>query len=190
MLKLIHAFDMNAESVQKYYNSFEDKLEELNSYTISLINKDNKEYFNYILNWDQNLYYLVNDKNPGYIIGFGSIEASGVLNYHKDYLNVGNISYGIHPSERKKGYGTLLLKLLLKKCEELGMHEVCVSCHEDNIGSYKVIANNNGKYEKHFYDEDNDKQGLKFWIKLHPGLKNRTKRCVKRIKETIDDYIS
>ena len=97
-------------------------------------------------------------------------------------MNIGNIGYGIRPLERQKGYGTLLLQLLLSECEKFGMHEVCVSCLKENISSSKVIMNNNGILEKEFFDEDSGKYGLKYWIQLHPKISVMTKRFIKRIK--------
>jgi len=96
------------------------------------------------------MYYLVDDENPNYIIGYCILEDSDILDYHKHYLNEGAIEYGIRPNERNKGYGTTILKLLLAKCEELGMHEVCVSCLKENIYFQKIILNNNGVLEKNF----------------------------------------
>lgn len=55
-----------------------------------------------------------------------------------------HISYMIIPSKRKQGYGTEMLHLGIKKCKELGLKEVKVSCLEENIGSYKMIENNCG----------------------------------------------
>lgn len=181
MLKLIHAVNMDYNNVKNYYNSFEDKWSDLNCYAITQVVNGPQSYFDYISVYEPNLYYLINDEKPDYIIGYGSIEDSTVLNYHKSYLNTGNIGYGIRTTERNKGYGTLLLKLLLLECEKFGMHEVCVSCLNENIASSEVIKNNKGKLEKEFFDEDTGKYGLKYWIKLHPKITVRTKRLIKKI---------
>ena len=181
MLKLVHAFNMDFDNVKNYYDSFEDKWTDLNCYAINLVTDGLQSYFAYINIYERNLYYLINDKNPNYIIGFGTIEDSVILDYHEDFLNVGNIGYGIRPSERRKGYGTILLHLLLLECEKFGMNEVCVSCLKENIASSEIIKNNNGKLEKEFFDEDTGKYGLKYWIKLHPRISTRAKRLIKRI---------
>lgn len=187
VLKLIHAMDMDIDSVKNYYDSFEDKWKDLNCYAITHVAESSQSYLNYVNDCEPNLYYLINDKRPDYIIGFGTIKDSMRLNFHVEHLNFGNIGYGIRPIERKKGYGTMLLKLLLLECEKRGMHEVCVSCLKENIASNGIIKNNKGKLEKEFFDEDTGKWGLKYWIKLHPKIYNRTKRLMKRIRE---DYIS
>ena len=180
MLKLIHAFDMDFNSVKNYYDAFDDKIRDLNSYAISCVAFGFEYYFHYIEKYERDLYYLVDDENCDYIIGYGSIEDSVILNYHLDYLNYGNIGYGVRPNERGKGYGTVLLKLLLEKCEELGMKEVCCSCLKDNISSKHVILNNHGIFEKEFFDDNSGKYGLKYWISLKPKIMNKIQRMIRR----------
>lgn len=70
------------------------------------------------------------------------------------------------------------------------MHEVCVSCLKENIVSSEVIKKNKGKLKKEFLDDETEKYGLKFWIKLHSKVSCRTKRLVKRTKNMILDWIS
>ncbi len=65
----------------------------------------------------------------------------------------GNIGYLVRPSERKKGYGKILLKLALEKARDIGLEKVIITCRNDNIGSTKVIESNGGKYENVYYDE-------------------------------------
>lgn len=186
MLKLIPAADMSYESVLEYYNAFkdvEDKWHEINSYVISsLVTRGRKEYYEFILTKEKNMYYLIDSNKEDYIIGFGSIDVD--FDYHDECFNIGNIGYGIRPNERNKGYGTKLLELLLLKCEEENMNEVCVSCGKENIASQKVIINNKGVFEKEFYDEF-EGSGLKYWIKLNPKTSNkeRNKNLIKRILE-------
>ena len=190
MLKLVHAMDMEFQNLKNYYDSFGGDKIDLNCYAIAQVENGPQKYFDYFINSELNLYYLVKDENPNYIIGFGTIEDSEILNYHKDYLNTGNIGYGIRPTERKKGYGTILLGLLLLECKKFGMHEVCVSCLKENIASSEVIKKNKGKLKKEFLDDETEKYGQKFWIKLHPKVSCRTKRLVKRTKNVISNWIS
>lgn len=178
MLTLIHARDMSVFSVKNYYDSFSD-LNDLNSYAIKLIDKDINKYLRWVYEYEKNMYYLVDNKNLNYIIGYGTFHDSKILNYHKRYLNEGHIGYSVRPEEQNKGYGTILLNLLLQKCEELGMHEVCVSCLKENIKSKRVILNNKGILEKEFYDDESGSYGLKYWIKLNPKISVRIKRMLK-----------
>lgn len=78
----------------------------------------------------------------------------------------GNIGYLIRPSERKKGYGTILLALALEKAKEIGLEKVLVSCREDNIGSAKVIEKNGGVYGNNYYDKELNKTYKRYWIYL------------------------
>lgn len=172
MLVLVHGLDMGYNSIKDYYDSFENKAFELPCRSINEIYYGYERYFDFVCKNDPNLYYLVDEYRPDYIIGFGSIKDSALsIQYH-----YGNIGYGVRPQERNKGYGTLLLKLLLLKCEELGMHKVCVSCLEENVPSRKIIIHNNGRFAKRFLYLNSSKYGLKYWIKLHPTLQNRLKR--------------
>lgn len=179
MLKLVHALDIDFISVVNYYNSFGNKGSDWNCYAVTKVRNGYQEYFNYVKTYDPNLYFLIDEQNPNYIIGFGKIIDSKILNFHLDYLNTGNISYGIRPEERKKGYGCILLKLLLIECESLGMSEVCISALKENTASNKIILDNKGKLEKEFFDEDSGKYGLKYWIKLHPKITNKIQRLIK-----------
>ncbi|MBN1649149.1 MAG: GNAT family N-acetyltransferase [Spirochaetales bacterium] len=74
--------------------------------------------------------------------------------------NGGNIGFGILPSERRKGYGKILLNLTLAKARAKGMDMVLLTCNDDNPGSWKIIEHNNGKLEK---TEDNHRY---YWIYL------------------------
>lgn len=78
----------------------------------------------------------------------------------------GNIGYLIRPSERKKGYGTIMLGLALEKAREIGVEKVLISCREDNVGSAKVIENNGGIYDNNYYDEKLDETYKRYWIYL------------------------
>jgi len=73
----------------------------------------------------------------------------------------GNISYVIMPSYREKGYGTKSLNLALKKCKELGIKTVLITCFDSNIGSIKIIENNYGRLRDICIDESNSKSNRK-----------------------------
>ena len=51
----------------------------------------------------------------------------------------GHIGYDIRPSERRKGYGTLILELTLEKAKNLGLKRVLVTCDTDNTASAKIM---------------------------------------------------
>lgn len=56
----------------------------------------------------------------------------------------GHIGYKIRPSERHKGYGTIMLKMLLDKAREMCLTEVFLQCHPTNISSVRIILKNKG----------------------------------------------
>lgn len=56
----------------------------------------------------------------------------------------GNIGYGIAPQFRGKGYGKILLKLLLQEARKIGLEKVLVTVHLDNLPSQKVALANGG----------------------------------------------
>lgn len=78
----------------------------------------------------------------------------------------GHIGYSIRPTERKRGYGTLMLKLGLEKCRELKLDKVLITCDKINIPSAKIIQNNNGILENEIYSEAFSEIIQRYWIEL------------------------
>ena len=111
---------------------------------------------------DQTTFVLVDENNNIY----GGLNIRHKLN---DSLLVhgGHIGYLIRPSERKKGYGTIMLGLALKKCAELGIDKVLVTCREENQASAKVIENNGGIYENSLKNNNDNKMYRRYWIYLN-----------------------
>ncbi len=96
----------------------------------------------------------------------GMIQVRHTLN---DYLRNfgGHIGYSIRPGERRKGYATGQLRLVLPWCKGLGLDRVLITCHVDNEGSRKVILKNGGVYERTNRDPDRDDRELElYWIDL------------------------
>lgn len=77
----------------------------------------------------------------GVPIGFGTVR-----NFLTDALKKagGNIGYGIAPLYRGKGYGNVLLHLLLQKAHETGIDKVLLTIHSDNLPSRAVAMANGG----------------------------------------------
>lgn len=75
----------------------------------------------------------------------------------------GHIGYDIRPKFRKKGYGTLQLKLALPHAWALGLERVLITCDDDNIGSIKIIETNGGVLQDKV---DNGRHVLsrRYWI--------------------------
>ncbi len=66
----------------------------------------------------------------------------------------GHIGYSVHPSERRKGYGTEILRLALIKAEQFGILEACVSCDKNNTASKRVMEKNKMKFKDRYVDGD------------------------------------
>lgn len=91
----------------------------------------------------------------------------GMINF-RHYLNPliaetgGHIGYGVRPSERRKGYGTQMLKLCLLKVKEFGLDQVLLTCNTDNEASRKTIIAGGGVFERFTEDEDGPME--RYWI--------------------------
>ncbi|MBA2733683.1 MAG: GNAT family N-acetyltransferase [Acidobacteria bacterium] len=78
----------------------------------------------------------------------------------------GHIGYDIRPSERRKGYGTLTLKLTLERARDIGLTRVFITCDTDNGGSAKVIEKNGGEMQGQAISNRTGKQISQYWIEL------------------------
>ncbi len=91
-----------------------------------------------------------------------------IRHYLNEYLRNfgGHIGYSVAPSERRKGYATQMLSLVLPKCRELGLDRVLVTCIRDNAGSKGAILNNGGVYESTAYEPEEKVYLERYWIDL------------------------
>ena len=105
------------------------------------------------------LFCLDKDKNK-------MVGAVDIRHYLNEFLLkfAGHIGDGVRPSERKKGYGTEILRLALIECKKLGLDRVLVVCSDDNIGSKKSIIKNGGVLESAI--EHDGKIMERYWIDL------------------------
>ncbi len=81
----------------------------------------------------------------------------------------GHIGYSVRPSERGKGYATLMLRLTLAKARERGIGRVLVTCDKDNPASARVIERNGGELVSEGVDPRHGKLVLRYWIDLGGG---------------------
>ena len=78
----------------------------------------------------------------------------------------GHIGYGVRPSERRKGYGTTMLGMVLDEARALELNRVMLTCDADNIGSAKIIERNGGKLSGTAVSPRTGKAVLQYWIEL------------------------
>jgi predicted acetyltransferase len=86
---------------------------------------------------------------------------------NEQYLHAGgHIGYEIRPSKRRRGCGTILLRLGLEKARERGLAHVLLTCDETNLGSRKIIETNGGQLENMVEVKDRTVRKMRYWIHL------------------------
>ncbi|MGD8170706.1 GNAT family N-acetyltransferase [Vibrio sp. TRT 21S02] len=89
-------------------------------------------------------------------------------NIDTDFLarEAGHIGYCVAPAFRRKGLGTLMLKLALLEAQKLGIQSALLTANEFNIGSRRVIEANGGKFNKVIQGEVIRAPIVRYWISL------------------------
>ncbi len=92
------------------------------------------------------------------------VGACNIRHYLNDYLLKcgGHIGDGIRPSERRKGYASLMIKLAKEECRKLGIRRILMCCYKDNEGSRRSIINAGGIKENEIPDDG--KITERYWI--------------------------
>lgn len=119
-------------------------------------------------------YFLMEDDN---IVGIGSLRLNPENNSELSIYG-GHIGYGIIPSKRKQGYGSMFLHLLIKKAACFGLKEIMITCREENIGSSFVIENNFGIFKDIVYDSDNDTNFKRYIIDVDNSINEFERRYI------------
>ena len=89
--------------------------------------------------WGKSTLFLCFDGNR--LIGLVSIR----YELPADLSNqIGDIGYGVRPSERQKSYATEMLGYALSMCRQIGLNQVILGCYKDNIASAATIRKNGG----------------------------------------------
>lgn len=146
-----HLFEGGGKLEKVLEMPYEDWLKELEKdKNIELINPDWSNSTNYV---------LVDDNN--HIYGFSTLRHS----LKGQLINIGgNISYIIRPTERRKGYATIQLELLLDKAKDLGLEKVLVICRDNNEGSRKTIEKCLGVQDKSVPSRYPNVMELRYWV--------------------------
>lgn len=118
--------------------------------------------------------YFVMDEN-GALVGAASL---------RHYLTVeglatwGHIGYGVRPAERRKGYATRILKMMLEEAGRMNIRDVLLGAHTDNIGSCRVIEKCGGVPENIVPDPgDASKTISRYWIRNRVQIKAAQNAC-------------
>ena len=65
------------------------------------------------------------------------------------------------------GYGTKTLEFALLEAKKFGIHNVLITCDDDNVGSAKIIEKNGGVLENKVegeYESEAKKLKRRYWI--------------------------
>jgi len=81
-------------------------------------------------------------------------------------IHGGHIAYFIRPSQRRQGYGGLLLALTLEKAQARGINPVRVTCDTGNIGSARIIEKNGGVLSGQMVYPGTGSQISQYWIEF------------------------
>lgn len=86
------------------------------------------------------LYFLMN----------GSGEILGGIEINHANTHRGHLHAGIVPWKRDRSYGTIMLKLALEKCREMGFDRVEICTRRDNYRAIRTILKNGGVLTEDF----------------------------------------
>ena len=81
----------------------------------------------------------------------------------------GHVGYSVRPSERRKGYGTLLLEAARELARDLGVEQLLVTCEPGNAASVGVIEKCGGVFEDRTYYEPVGHDVCRYWITVSSG---------------------
>ena len=81
----------------------------------------------------------------------------------------GHIGYSVVPTQRRKGYGTEMLRILLAQLKQNGLNKALLCVDKENIASVKIITKNGGILENEVEDGAGfTDSGIiqRYWIEL------------------------
>jgi len=90
----------------------------------------------------QTIYWLFVDGAP---VGTGKLRSRLTESLRE---SGGHVGYAIRPSERGKGYGKLLLRLLIAEAHAMGIAKVLITVQNHNTPSIRTALSNGGVVEK------------------------------------------
>lgn len=146
---------LNADMFEQEYEMLQGILDKENGFMNPAYNLSYEEYREWLKTADNHskgldlpdgwipytTYILYIDDVP---VGYGRIRHSS-SEYLEKVVGAGNLGYGISKAYRRKGYGNILFKELLRKCKEFGYTEIKLFPLKTNEATVKIMLNNGGK---------------------------------------------
>ena len=117
---------------------------------------------NTLLGVQASTYFAIRESDKKMV---GCIELRHTLNEPLAVIG-GHIGFSVIPEERRKGYATEMLKLVLAEAKKVGLSKVLLTCDTDNIGSYKTVEACGGKKEQEESFVLDGEPYYKYWIVL------------------------
>ncbi|MBL4932154.1 GNAT family N-acetyltransferase [Clostridium sp. YIM B02565] len=163
----------NIDMQEEYFdfiNEWKKDGQDIVPYSARLLDMDYKEWLEKTYMYEKeetclkdfvpaHTYFLVNENKR--ILG-----AINIRHRLNDYLlnYGGHIGYGIRPTERRKGYASVMLELALPIAKKLGINKALITCDKNNLGSAKTIIKNGGVLENEVKEDGEITQ--RYWINL------------------------
>jgi len=173
MCKLVKATDIPASKVMQFRQEFltagecaingSRGLHHYDTYEEWLwLVKECEKPDNTLLGVQASTYFAVRKSDEKVV---GCIELRHMLNEALAVIG-GHIGFSVIPEERRKGYATEMLKLVLAEAEKAGIEKVLLTCDVDNIASRKTVEKCGGKKEQEDAFVLDGEPYYKYWIIL------------------------
>ncbi|MEN6383572.1 MAG: GNAT family N-acetyltransferase [Phycisphaerales bacterium] len=106
-------------------------------------------------------YWLINEQ-------YKLLGTCNLRHHLNGYLEIigGHVGYSIRPSQRRKGYATKMLSLVIEKAKAMNIHGLLIVCDDANIASAKVIEKNGGFLINKLLSREDFRFKRRYWIDL------------------------
>lgn len=144
------------DDIHRIENDFDAWLKDENDLTIPVTLPDGRQ----ALRVPFTEYWLI--KNDTFL---GRISVRHHLNEWLERVG-GHIGYSIRKSARKQGYGRKILAMALPLAHGLEIDKALLTCHDDNIGSIKIIESCGGILQDKITIPGKTVLHRRYWINL------------------------
>ena len=191
-LELIPVSEEWLHQIEEYKAEFPADRMQVNAKPDSISGMDLLEEYESIQDWirftkemeGKISWYMSVRKDDQKIVGFVCLRHK--LEYDDDDPEfASHIGYSVRPSERRKGYAKIGLRLALEKARDLKIDPVRIICRDINVGSVKTILACGGVYLDSLYGEESGLTINRYDIRTGEG--NQTMDIEYRILNE-DDY--